>query len=72
MSKKALPQPQVRKYCEKEGCKKFFVATLQKAVQAWRDGWFVSKYDGPAWCSDDIPDWAPAQKRRMKKKSKGT
>lgn len=68
MSKK-LPTPDIpeRKHCAKEGCERFFVPTPQKKIQAWRDGWFLQKWDGPAWCPYDIPDWVPSSHPRKTK-----
>lgn len=46
------------KQCSADGCEKTIEDTLAGRVQAWRDGWFIAKYNSAAWCPDDLPDWA--------------
>jgi len=46
------------KQCSADGCEKTILDTLAGRTQAWRAGWFIAKYNGPAWCPDDLPDWA--------------
>lgn len=47
----------MNKQCSKEGCLKTFPDTREGHSKAWRDGWFIGKWNGPAWCPEDLPEW---------------
>lgn len=49
------------KKCAKDGCPNAFEDTFEGRNQAWRNGWYIQKWDGPAWCPDDIPEWVPSE-----------
>lgn len=48
------------KQCTADGCVKTIPNTIAGRTQAWRDGWYIAKYNGSAWCPDDLPDWVIA------------
>lgn len=56
----------IEKACARTGCTSSFVADLAGKVEAWREGWFLQKYDGPAWCPVHIPTWVRSDFVRQK------
>lgn len=45
------------KKCAREGCMATFIGDREGNAKAWREGWFLQKYGGPAWCPIHIPTW---------------
>lgn len=52
------------KECNENGCGEKFLPTRDGRDQAWRDGWYLQKWDGPAWCPNHIPVWVPSDFKR--------
>lgn len=50
--------------CAGEGCEKTYIPTREGKAQAWRDGWFIEKWDGDAYCPEDLPVWVPKEFRK--------
>lgn len=54
--------------CSGEECKKSFPNTFEGRNQAWRDGWYLTKWGGSAYCPDDIPVWIPSSFEKRSEK----
>ncbi|WPJ30593.1 hypothetical protein [Streptomyces phage Psst1] len=54
--------------CAGDGCKKTILDTFEGRNQAWRDGWFITKWGASAYCPDDLPIWVPDHFKRKDSK----
>uniref|UniRef100_A0AAU7GXQ4 Uncharacterized protein n=1 Tax=Streptomyces phage Scarif TaxID=3158858 RepID=A0AAU7GXQ4_9CAUD len=50
--------------CAVDGCEKTIFDTFEGRNQAWRDGWYITKWGLSAYCPDDIPPWVPSDFKR--------
>jgi hypothetical protein len=55
-----------KRFCSREGCVASIPDTREGKSQAWREGWYLQKLNGPAWCPIHIPSWVPSEFKRQK------